>query len=93
MNQSNNPEFSVSYIADKPEERKASWGESFNGNLSKQARFNVFWEQRRYEASVAAMQGLIAGGYQWKADTVATQSVKYADALIEELRKTQSGER
>lgn len=44
-------------------------------------------ERMRFAAATAAMQGLIANGYQWETEDIAKQAVKYADALIEELRK------
>lgn len=119
MNQPNNPDNSVSYIAEKPTVafKKAilrTTGEVVYVRPTTrtiQHRMNIYedadgrdiamsmlsfapevdWEQRRYEASVTAMQGLIASRL-WNATDVAKEAVKYADALIEELRKTQSKE-
>ena len=52
------------------------------------------WEQRRWDASVAAMQGLCAahtedGTWSHDAESTARQSVYYAKSLIEEFKKQQ----
>ena len=73
------PDYSVSYIAEAPECLIGS-------ALHHIAHNKVLWEHRRYEIATSAMQGLIAGGYQWSADAIAKQAVKYADALLAELK-------
>lgn len=74
-------DYSVSYIADSPT--------AIIGSVAHHIRHNeVLWEQRRYEIATAAMQGMIAYGYQWEADAIAKQAVKYADALIDELKRS-----
>lgn len=48
----------------------------------------IDWEQRRWDAAIAAMQGMLSdpeinsGG-----ETVAKACIEYADALIEEFKK------
>lgn len=54
-------------------------------------KIDLDYERMRFKAATAAMQGLIASRL-WNATDVAKESVKYADALIEVLRKTQSKE-
>lgn len=44
------------------------------------------WEARRWEAAVAAMQGLLAGGARG-VNTVTYNALMYADALVEEFKK------
>lgn len=54
---------------------------------------NTDWEKIRIQASIAAMQGMMAAisperfTVRISADAVARASVEYADALIEELKK------
>lgn len=53
----------------------------------------INWEQRRYEAASAAMQGLLNATsverftLRIKPSVIAQCAVEYADALIEELKK------
>ena len=46
----------------------------------------IDWEQRRYELAKAAMQGMLAE-YAADYELVARHAVRYADALINELKK------
>lgn len=50
---------------------------------------NIDWEQRRYELAKAAMQNLCGCERFWSypEEDIAKYSVRYADALIEELKK------
>lgn len=50
-------------------------------------RLDLNHEQLRANIATAAMQGLIAGGYQWEVNEIARAAVAYADALIKELKK------
>ena len=43
-------------------------------------------EQRRFDAAVAAMQGMLAHGYGGH-ENIARHSIAYADALLAELDK------
>ncbi len=59
----------------------------------------IDWEQVRIEAAISAMQGVLESGklgeiLEAAPDVVARQSVKLADALVEELKKsaTDTGE-
>lgn len=48
------------------------------------------WEALRNQAAISAMQGMLSNSFDHELmtpDNVAKQSVKYADALILELRK------
>lgn len=48
----------------------------------------IDWEQRRWDAALAAMQGLLLDpAINPDVQTVAKASLEYADALIEELKK------
>lgn len=48
----------------------------------------IDWEQRRYEVAKNAMVGLMAGHHTiYDADKLSTVAMKYADALINELKK------
>lgn len=52
----------------------------------------IDWEQVRIEAAISAMQGVLESGklgeiLEAAPDVVARQSVKLADALVEELKK------
>lgn len=93
MNQSNNPDYSVSNIADAPEsgltikERlKNAQKEAMDAySLAHRQTYAQFWEQRRYEIAKEAMLGLITST-SWPAHTVAKSAVEYADALIGELK-------
>lgn len=99
MNRPNNPDHSVSNIADEPESVMAikerienARKEAMDAYSLAQKQANAqFWGQRRFKAATAAMQGIITHRI-WHATDVAKEAVKYADALIEELKKTQSGE-
>lgn len=44
------------------------------------------WEARRWEAAVAAMQGLLTGGMRG-VNSVTYNALMYADALVEEFKK------
>lgn len=51
----------------------------------------IDWEQVRIEAAISAMQGVLESGklgmvLEAAPDVVARQSVKLADALVEELK-------
>lgn len=59
----------------------------------------IDWEQVRIEAAISAMQGVLESGklgmvLEAAPDVVARQSVKLADALVDELKKsaTDTGE-
>lgn len=60
-------------------------------NMAERPRLDLDHERMRFKAATSAMQGLIASRL-WNATDVAKEAVKYADALIEVLRKTQSKE-
>ena len=52
----------------------------------------VDWEQVRVDAAISAMQGVLESGklgmvLEAAPDTVARQSVRLADALVDELKK------
>lgn len=47
----------------------------------------IDWEQARIDAAISAMQGVLEAA----PDVVARQSVKLADALVEELKKSDTG--
>jgi len=53
----------------------------------------IDWEQVRVDAAISAMQGVLESGklgmvLEATPDTVARQSVRLADALVEELKKS-----
>lgn len=50
---------------------------------------NTDWQSFRNQAAIAAMQGMLAnsGVYLKEGDTFPNLAVRYADALIEELKK------
>ena len=53
----------------------------------------IDWEQIRINAAISAMQGVLESGklgmvLEAAPDVVAKQSVKLADALVEELKKS-----
>lgn len=53
----------------------------------------IDWEQVRVDAAISAMQGVLESGklgmvLEVAPDVVARQSVKLADALVEELKKS-----
>lgn len=53
----------------------------------------IDWEQIRINAAISAMQGVLESGklgmvLEVAPDVVARQSVKLADALVEELKKS-----
>lgn len=53
----------------------------------------IDWEQVRIEAAISAMQGVLESGklgmvLETAPDTVARQSVRLADALVDELKKS-----
>jgi hypothetical protein len=53
----------------------------------------IDWEQVRIEAAISAMQGVLESGklgeiLEAAPDVVAIQSVKLADALVDELKKS-----
>ena len=53
----------------------------------------IDWEQIRINAAISAMQGVLESGklgmvLEAAPDVVARQSVKLADALVEELKKS-----
>jgi len=53
----------------------------------------IDWEQVRIEAAISAMQGVLESGklgmvLEVTPDVVARQSVKLAEALVEELKKS-----
>ena len=51
-------------------------------------KFEIDWEQRRYEAAKSAMIGLMAGHNAiYEAKKLAPMAIEYADALIAELKK------
>lgn len=63
---------------------KSDWGVSFTGELKQVEDADVQW--RRWEAAVAAMQGLLAGGVRG-VNSVTYNALMYADALVEEFKK------
>lgn len=44
------------------------------------------WESRKWEAAVAAMQGMLADGVR-EANTVTCKALMYADALVKKFRE------
>lgn len=53
----------------------------------------IDWEQVRIDAAISAMQGVLESGklgeiLEAAPDVVARQSVRLADALVEELKKS-----
>lgn len=48
---------------------------------------HVDWDKVRINAAIANMQTLMAQSWQMEADEVAKVAVRYADALIKELRR------
>ena len=53
----------------------------------------IDWEQIRINAAISAMQGVLESGklgmvLEVAPDTVARQSVRLADALVDELKKS-----
>lgn len=66
------------------EPTKSDWGVSFSGELKQVEDADVQW--RRWEAAVAAMQGLLAGGARG-VNSVTYNALMYADALVEEFKK------
>lgn len=93
MTDPNNPD-SIRNITDVPESGMAikerlenARKEAMDAYSLAQKQANAqFWEQRRYEIAKTAMQGIITH-IIWHATDVAKEAVKYADALIEELKK------
>ena len=61
------------------------WNVSFSGELKQVEDADAQW--RRWEAAVAAMQGLLAGGARG-VNSVTYNALMYADALVEEFKKT-----
>ena len=47
------------------------------------------WDKVRINAAIANMQTLMAQSWQMEADEIAKVAVKYADALIKELRRNE----
>lgn len=70
------------YVGDL--EQMADWGFSFSGELKQVEDTDIQW--RRWEAAVAAMQGLLAGGARG-VNSVTYNALMYADALVEEFKK------
>jgi hypothetical protein len=66
------------------EPTKSDWGVAFSGELKQVEDADVQW--RRWEAAVAAMQGLLAGGARG-VNSVTYNALMYADALVEEFKK------
>lgn len=56
----------------------------FSGELKQVEDADVQW--RRWEAAVAAMQGLLAGGARG-VNSVTYNALMYADALVKEFKK------
>ena len=66
------------------EPTKSDWGVCFSGELKQVEDADIQW--RRWEAAVAAMQGLLAGGARG-VNSVTYNALMYADALVEEFKK------
>lgn len=66
------------------EPTKSDWGVAFSGELKQVEDADVQW--RHWEAAVAAMQGLLAGGARG-VNSVTYNALMYADALVEEFKK------
>lgn len=48
----------------------------------------IDWEQRRFELVKASIQGILSrGNYAYGYDTLATESIGYADAVIAKLKE------
>jgi hypothetical protein len=60
-----------------------------------QPETDLDWEKVRISAAISAMNGLLASErnklLHWSRDWCVEQSVKYADKLINELRKKNNG--
>ena len=56
----------------------------FSGELKQVEDVDMQW--RRWEAAVAAMQGMLAGGARG-VNSVTYNALMYADALVEEFKK------
>lgn len=70
------------------EPTKSDWGVSFSGELKQVEDADVQW--RRWEAAVAAMQGLLARKEtldRWTVKDIAYYSFSLADALVKEFKK------
>ena len=63
---------------------ESNWGVSFSGELKQVEDADIQW--RRWEAAVAAMQGLLAGGARG-VNSVTYNALMYADALVKEFKK------
>lgn len=57
--------------------------------LEKVNTFSTDWNKIRINAAIANMQTLMAQSWQMEANEVAKVAVKYADALIKELRRNE----
>lgn len=57
---------------------------NFSGELKQVEDADIQW--RRWEAAVAAMQGLLAGGARG-VNSVTYNALMYADALVEKFKK------
>lgn len=86
----------VSYIDSKgiehPHERGLNLWWDFEGIEKEQTLVSSSgWGQIRVQAAIAALNGLIGGNWRIEGDDipvrVASDCVKYADALVEELKK------
>lgn len=48
---------------------------------------SIDWQRVKMDAAIAAIQGMLARSYQYDAKHRAEVAVKYADALVAELKK------
>lgn len=72
------------------EPTKSDWGVAFSGELKQVEDADVQW--RRWEAAVAAMQGLLTHKVtldRWTAEGIADYSFRLADALVKKFKEEQ----
>jgi hypothetical protein len=74
----------VGTLEAKEGERGEETSFSLSGELKQVEDADIQW--RRWEAAVAAMQGLLAGGARG-VNSVTYNALMYADALVEEFKK------
>lgn len=70
------------------ESMKSNWGVAFSGELKQVEYADIQW--RRWEAAVAAMQGLLAHKEtldRWTVEDIAEYSFKLADALVKKFKE------
>ena len=74
------------YVSDLGQE--SGWGVTFSGELKQVEDADIQW--RRWEAAVAAMQGLLAHKMtldRWNVEDIAGYSFRLADALVKKFKE------